>query len=227
MIRKYIKRAHIYKLVILVLLVAAGIALNLAGMLDPEKILSFARGYTGHWWLAVILVLLQVILFTFGLAGSVFFWVVAPIYSPLVAALILALGGTLGGISAYWFSRRLTDDWIARIENSHAYRLLHQQDNFFTLFAMRVFPAFPHALVNYSSGMLHVRISHFIMAAMLGIFIKAYLYARVVNSATTTASYQDLLNFSTLAPLIALSAISLLAMYIKHRLTMKKPEAKN
>jgi len=213
MIKPYIK-----KLIIIALLIAAGILLEVAGLLDANKMLNIARGYSDQWWLVLVLILLQTILFTFALAGSFFLWIAAPLYPPAMATFILAAGGTLGGISAYWFSRRLTDEWIEKIENSRTYKLLHKQDNFFTLFALRVFPAFPHALVNYSSGMLNVKLSHFIAAAILGISIKSYVYANVIYNATTSASLEELLDISTYGPLLILSIMTLLGVYIKYRL---------
>ena len=74
------KRSHLYKLLIVAVLILAGIGLDLAGLLDAEKILTIARGYADHWWLSVILILSQVVLFTFALAGSLFLWVAAPLY---------------------------------------------------------------------------------------------------------------------------------------------------
>ncbi|MCG6936890.1 MAG: VTT domain-containing protein [Gammaproteobacteria bacterium] len=220
-----IKR-HYKKLIIVALMIAAGIILEFAGLLDADRMLNIAREYADHWWLVLVLILLQVILFTFALAGSFFLWIVAPLYPPPMAAFILAAGGTIGGITAYFFSRRLTDEWIRKIEKSHTYRLLHRQDNFFSLFALRVFPAFPHALVNYSSGMLNVKLSHFISAAILGISIKSYVYANIIYNATSSASLEELMDISTYGPLILLSVITLLGVYINYRLTRrhKQPE---
>ena len=212
-------RGYITKLLLVVLIISIGIWLEVAGMLDVEKILAIAREYSNHWWLVVVLILLQSILFTFALAGSLFLWVAAPIYPPAMAAFILAAGGTLGGLGAYLFSEFLVDDWIKKIENSHTYKLLHKQDNFFTLFAMRVFPAFPHSLINYSSGILKVNLIHFILAAILGIAIKSYIYARVIHGATTAASLDALLDISIFGPLILLSVLSLVGVYIKYRLS--------
>jgi len=214
-------RVYIKKLLIVIVLITAGILLNFAGWLDAEEILVVARGYADHWWLVVILILLQMVLFTFALAGSLVLWVAAPLYPPAMATFILAAGATLGGVGAYFFSGYMTDEWIKRIENSQAYKLLHKQDNFFTLFALRVFPAFPHSLVNYSSGILKVKLSHFIPAAFLGVGIKSYIYSDIIYNLTTTASADDLLNVSTIAPLILLSAISFLAVFIKYKLTNK------
>jgi len=120
-------RAYIKKLLIVILLIAAGLLLDFAGWLDAGKILLVAREYTDYWWLIVVLILLQTVLFTFALAGSLIFWVAAPLYPPAMATFILAAGATLGGIGAYFFSSYMTDEWIHRIENSHAYKLLHKQ----------------------------------------------------------------------------------------------------
>ncbi len=213
--------SHIKKLLIVTLLITVGILLEVAGLLDAQKMLTIAREYSEHWWLVLVLILLQTIMFTFALAGSFFLWIAAPLYPPAMATFILAAGGTLGGITAYFFSKRLTDDWVVKIEKSHAYKLLHKQDNFFTLFALRVFPAFPHSLVNYSSGILNVKLSHFIPAAILGISIKSYIYSNVIYNATTSESLDTLLEFSTYGPLIILSAITLMGVFIKYKLSDK------
>ena len=216
MIKHYAK-----KLSIVAALIITGILLEFYGLLDAEKMLGIARGYSDQWWLVVVLILLQAVLFTFALAGSFFLWIAAPLYPPAMAAFILAAGATLGGIGAYFFSQRLTDEWIERIENSHAYKLLHKQDNFFALFALRIFPAFPHSLVNYSSGILKVKLSHFIAAAFLGVGIKSYIYADVIYNAATNASLDELLTPSTYGPLVLLSALTLVGVFIKYKMTSK------
>ena len=217
MIKGYLKN-----ILVITALIVVGILLQVAGLLDAEKMLLIAREYADHWWLVVVLILVQTVMFTFALAGSIFLWIAAPLYPPVMATFILAAGATLGGITAYFFSKRLTDEWVKRIENSHAYKLLHHQDNFFALFALRVFPAFPHSFVNYSSGILNVKLSHFIPAAFLGVGLKSYIYSKVIYSATTTASIDDLLKISTYGPLILLSVITLVGVYIKYKLTLKQ-----
>ncbi len=202
-------------------MIALGIILEVYGLLDARHLLNLARSYTDQWWLILILIALQALLFTFALAGSVFLWVVAPLYPPVTATFILTAGGLVGGMGAYLFSQFLTEDWIKKIEKSHTYRLLHQQDNFFTLFALRVFPAFPHAVVNYSSGVLTVKKSHFIAAAILGIGIKSYVYCNVIYNASSTASVEELIDIKTLGPLLILSMLSLAGVVIHYRLTRK------
>ena len=201
------------KLMLILLLLAAGLVLQLAGLLDVDRVLELVRDLPRGWGLAVVLVLVQAVLFTFALAGSLFLWVAATLYPPPQAAMILAAGGTLGGLGAYFFSRYLTADWKRRIETSRGYRLLHSRGDFFSLFAMRIFPGFPHALVNYSAGILRARIDHFMIAAILGIFVKSYIYARAIYPASSELSLRVLLDFTILAPLLVLAVLSLSALF--------------
>ena len=212
-------RDHFRKLLIVALLIVTGIILDFAGLLDADVLLDIAREYADHWWLVLVLILLQVVLFTFALAGSFFLWIAAPLYPPAMATFILAAGGTLGGITAYLFSRRLTDEWTSKIETSQTYRLLQKQHNFFTLFALRLFPAFPHALINYSSGILKVRLKHFIAASVLGLSIKSCIYSDIIYHAASSSSLDELLDISTYGPLMLLSVMTLLGVYINARLT--------
>lgn len=205
-----------YKLLILGVFIVIGAALQMSGMLDPAALIALAREYTQYWWLPVILVLVQVLLFTFSLPGTVFLWVAAVLFPPFSAALILAAGATLGGVSAYFFSATLSDEWVHRVERSHVYRVLHKQDNFFALFAMRIMPAFPHGLVNYSSGILKVDLRNFIPAAFLGIGIKSYIYAGVIYEAAEGASLKDLLDIKMIGPLVLISLLMLGGVVLKY-----------
>ncbi|TNF90543.1 MAG: VTT domain-containing protein [Gammaproteobacteria bacterium] len=215
-------RRHLFRLILVAVLIVIGLSMEYAGLLDAASIIDLARDYARHWWLVVVLILAQALLFTFALAGSLFLWVAATLYAPPMATFILAAGGTLGGLGAYFFSGFLTEDWKRRIENSRSYRLMQAQDNFFTLFAMRVFPGFPHSLVNYSAGILRANLMHFIVAAILGISIKSFIYARVIYGAASSLSLDLLLDFTILGPLVLLSLMSVVAVWINYRAGQKR-----
>ena len=100
------------KLTLIAALLLLGLGLELFGVIDLPQWLNVARGYSDHWWLIVLLILLQAVLFSLALAGSLFLWIVAPIYPPVTATFILALGGTLGGLGAYWLSSYLSQEWV-------------------------------------------------------------------------------------------------------------------
>ena len=211
-------RKHLHRLAILLLLIAAGIAMQVFDLLDPQELIRIGRDYADQWWLVVVLILLQILLFTFALAGSQVLWIAATLYSPAMATFILAAGATLGGLSAYLFSAKLTENWSGRVQASHVYRLLEKQDNFFTLLAMRIMPAFPHALINYSSGILRIKWHYFIPATIIGISAKSYVYAKVIYSATSSATLSELLDFSTYGPLLLISAFIIIGLFVKYRL---------
>lgn len=194
-----------YKFIALILIVVIGILLSMTGILDPHKLLVWARHYDDQWWLVAILVAVQVLLFTFALAGSVVLWIAAVLYEPIAASLILAAGATLGGLSAYFFSATLSEEWVRRVENSHIYRLLRKQDNFFALLSMRVMPGFPQGLFNYSSGILRVNLLSYVVASFIGIGLKSYIYAPIIYKAAGGASVKDLFDISTIGPLILIS----------------------
>ena len=205
------------KLILIGALLLLGLSVELNGVLDVARLLAIAREYAQHWWLIVVLILLQALMFSFALAGSLFLWIVAPLYPPPMAVLILTTGGTIGGLGAYFLSRYLTLEWQQKVETSRGYRLLHSQDNFLALFAMRVFPAFPHSIINYSAGLLKARLDHFIIAALLGIAFKSYLYARVIYSASSDLRLALLMDINVVGPLLLLSLTSALALYFNYR----------
>jgi uncharacterized membrane protein YdjX (TVP38/TMEM64 family) len=98
-------------------LIAMCLILEFLGLVDLQELVAIACEYTQHWWLIVVLILLQALLFSFALAGSLFLWIAAPLYPPAMAAFILAIGGTLGGLGAYLLSRYLTQEWRQKVEN--------------------------------------------------------------------------------------------------------------
>jgi uncharacterized membrane protein YdjX (TVP38/TMEM64 family) len=217
--RKTLSRLYWRKPLIVLLLLAAGFLLHVSGLLDARETLAWARGYAGTWSLIAVLVLLQVFMYTFALPGSFVMWIVAPLYSPVDAAIILAVGGTVGALGAYYFSERVGESWIRKVQNSRTYRLLH--DHFFTIFAMRILPGFPHSVINYSSGLLECSVGHFVSATFLGMAIKYYLYASVLHGAATAGSPEDLFVLPVYGPLIGLSAAALAAVLLRHRLATR------
>lgn len=204
-----------WKLVLLISLIPLGVGLQLSGLIDLQQLLAFARALSGHWWLGLLLVLIQALLFTFALAGSSMLWVAAAIFEPLAATLIITAGTTLGGVCGYLFSGSLSEEWIHRVRESGVYRTLQRESGFLMLLALRVMPGFPHSVINYSSGMLKLRLSRFVLAAVIGTWIKTYVYAVLIFNATTADGFSHLTSFSSVWPLLALSLGILVVLFLK------------
>jgi len=210
-----------YKLIILVILVGLGLALQQTGAIDLQGLIILARQYADRWWMGVLLVVIQTVLFTFAMAGSSIVWITAAIFTPVTLTFIITSGTTLGGISAYLFSERLSEEWTKNIKFSRIYQLLYKESNFFTLFALRVMPGFPHSVINYSCGILKTRLIHFIPAAIAGTAIKTYIYSVVIYKVTTPDTLTGTINLSSVWPLMALSMLILTVIAVKHYLKNK------
>jgi uncharacterized membrane protein YdjX (TVP38/TMEM64 family) len=206
---------------LIALVIVALVILNHVGWLNMNQLLAEVRENSDSVWLILALILAQVILYTFALGGSYALWLVAPVYVPFSATAILAIGGTLGAISAYYFSRKISEKWVHRIESSRTYRLLHAHNDFFMVFALRVLPGFPHGLISYSAGILKCRPFYFFSASLAGFTIKFYIYANLIYEATDVITKKRSFDIVSLSPLILLSVLSLIAMYILRRVSEK------
>ena len=82
-------------------------------------------------------------------------------------------------------------------------------------------PAFPHGLVNYSSGILKTNLVYFVLATFIGIGLKSYVYAPVIYQAAGGASINDLLDISTFGPLVLLSVAILVGVVVKYKWDQK------
>lgn len=210
-----------YKLIILVILVFVGIALQLSEIIDLRQTISLAREYAGTWWLGVLLITLQTVLFTFALAGSTLVWIFAALFTPLTSAVMITTGTTLGGVMAYLFSNRMSDEWVRKVHHSSVYQLLQKNGNLYTLLALRLMPGFPHSVINYSAGILKVGFLRFVTATLAGSAIKSYVYSSVIYNATVMENSSGDIEFSDIWPLLALSILILAGMAVRNYLGHK------
>lgn len=202
---------------LLTLLLALGLGAHFLEEFQWREALAWARGHAGQWWLPLVLVLLQTVLFMFALPGSTLLWVVAPLYVPPAATLILTAGGTGGALAAYWFARRLTVAQQERLRRHRAWRLLARESDFLALCALRLVPAFPHSVLNYGAGMLRLPVGRFLAAAAIGFGLKAFLYSSVIHRILETAELRHLLQSEALLPLVLFALLLFLVRFLQRR----------
>lgn len=208
---------------LLAALLAFGLAAHWLELFAWREALDWARGHAARWWLAPALILLQVLLFMFGLPGSTVLWLVAPLYAPAASTLILAAGGSAGGLAAYWFAGRLTGESLAHLRASRGYRVLARESDFLVLCALRLVPAFPHSVLNYGAGILRLPLGRFLAAAAIGLGVKAYLYSSVIHHALEADAPADLLRAEALLPLVALALALFAARALRRRWERRPP----
>lgn len=209
--------ADFWPVILLAALAVAGLAVEAFDLVDWREALARARGHAAHWWLPPALVLLQVVLYLFGLPGSTVLWLVAPLYPPLAATAVLAAGGVGGALAAYAFARRLSGPALARLRGHRAFRLLERETDFLFLCALRLVPAFPHSVLNYGAGVLRMPLMAFLGATAIGFAVKAFLYASAIHHALEATEPAQLLRLEALLPLVALAAVLLAARALRRR----------
>jgi len=207
---------------LLALLLAFGLGAHFLEWFEWREALAWARGHAGQWWLPLALVLLQTVLFMLALPGSTLLWVVAPLYAPPAATLILTAGGAGGALAAYWFARRLTVARQERLRRHRAWRLLASESDFLTLCALRLVPAFPHSVLNYGAGIVHLPLGRFIAAAAIGFGLKSFLYSSVIHRVMEATDARDLLRAEAV-PLLFLLALLLLGAHVLRRRRERAP----
>lgn len=167
------------------------------------------------------LLLLQAVLFTFALPGSLVFWVVAPFNPPWLSTLVM-LGGSLSGAAgARYFSMYLKRRSRKENSSSAVTRLLQRRADFFTQCAIRALPGFPHSLINYAAGVLHLPLPTFVAATTAGLGIKWGVYSTAVYEATEVAEGKAALGASTFIPLAILAVLLLLGAWLRRQLARR------
>lgn len=206
-----------WPLALLAALLALGLAAHFLEWFAWREALVWARSHAGQWWLPAALILLQIVLFMFALPGSTVLWLVAPLYAPPAASLILTAGGVGGALAAYGFSRGLSEAQQARLRRQRAWHVLERESDFLALCALRLLPAFPHSVLNYGAGILRLPLAGFAASTAFGFGLKAFLYSSVIHRLIETAEVRDLLQAETLLPLFLLALLLFVARHLGRR----------
>jgi len=203
-----------WRLWALLILVFTGAWLEYFQLIDWQSMLNWVRDYDQQFWLPALFILIQIILYMFALPGSSLLWLVAPIYEPLLATFILVVGSTLGGLAAYWFAHHTTSALVERVRHQRLFFILQKRSDFALLFSLRLFPGFPHSVINYSAGVLKLPLGSFILSAVLGLSVKTYLYANVIYQTVGINDYSRIFQFETLGILILLVLLTIFVRLI-------------
>jgi len=89
------------------------------------------------------------------------------------------------------------------------------------LYALRMMPGFPHSVINYSSGILKIKLINFIPATIFGTAVKAYVYSVLIYNTTTPGALSSSIGVSTVWPLLLLSVLILAGVFVKHYIENK------
>ncbi|MCP1726293.1 putative membrane protein YdjX (TVP38/TMEM64 family) [Natronospira proteinivora] len=212
------KQTPSWRLLLLALVLIAGTLLSIWQPIPLETLLAWGERWMSHPAAWVALITLQALLFTFALPGSTLVWVVAPFLPPLIAVPILVAGSTLGAVGARHFSGSLSRGWAPGPKARAIVDLLERQGNLFTQVALRALPGFPHSVVNYAGGLIPLPLPTFVLAALLGLTAKWWVYAGALHGLTQAVVEEEALDVTVLLPLFLLVGMMGLAQLILVRL---------
>ncbi len=162
---------------------------------------------------------------TFALPASVFFFITPLLFPPFAATGIICAGSAAGSAMGYVAARFGGSPWFQRFHNSRVTRFLGRHSTFSALFTIRVFPSSPHMFINYGAGFLKIPFTKFILATLLGIGIKAFLYSNAIEGSVGASSIQEALNWQTVSALMALTALGITGHVMQRRWKREEEKA--
>lgn len=198
---------------LLLLLLAAVGVLMVGAIFLPLEISDLWRWgaeMAGHPLAVIGIVLVMALLMSFGLPGSLCFWLIAPFHAPLLSISMLLVGSVAGAIGAYRLGKGLGDTWRPGKLARQVLSLLGKRSDFLLQCALRILPGFPHAFINLAGGVLRLPFGAFCFAAIVGLAIKWTVYAQAVHGMVSASQAEQALGLSTLLPLILLAALLIL-----------------
>jgi uncharacterized membrane protein YdjX (TVP38/TMEM64 family) len=223
MARGTANRQRWYRLAAVAALVAGGLFLTLWQPVSPETLLALGRACAGRPWAAVALVGLQAALLTLALPGSLMVWVVAPLYPPVVAALLLTAGSVAGALGAYSVARWAGAEWPPGPGKRRLVALLAHRGGFSTQLVLRLLPGFPHSVVNYGAGILGLPAGGFLAAAALGLAAKWLIYSAAISNLVAAGVEGEPIGPRTVALLLLLAILFAAGAVIRRRLRRREP----
>lgn len=195
------------KLTGLLCLIAFGLIAQRAGWIDFSPALQAVEAHAYTWWAPLLLVLLKVLMYALALPASTLILLAGVLYSPLIATGLTIVGGVLGGLAAYHLVHFFSAEFIERRTDTPLVKFLKDQAGWAELCAIRILPGFPHSVINYSAGVLHIPRIRFTISAAVGFAVKGFVYTSAVHRATHVEAGEELLTLQTLWPLIAIALL--------------------
>jgi uncharacterized membrane protein YdjX (TVP38/TMEM64 family) len=152
-------------LLVLGLGVATMIAFVFRQDLNPSQAATLITGFGRYAPLVFIgLYALAAVLF---MPGSVFALAGGALFGPVLGALYCLAGATLGATIAFFISRYLASDWVAKQNRGMLRQLVAgvESEGWRFVAFTRLVPLFPFNMLNYAFGLTRIRPLHYVAAS--------------------------------------------------------------
>lgn len=170
-----------------------------------------------HPLVVISVILIMAVTLGVGLPGGIGLWLIAPFYTPLAATPMLIVGSVAGALGAYYLSYRFSDRLMPTGRAYQVLKQLEKRSDFLTQCALRVLPGFPHAIINFASGLLRLPLMTFVMAALIGLGMKWAVYASAIYWTLEAVEKEKAIGPSVVLPLIALTLMLLAGAWARRK----------
>ncbi len=198
---------------ILLLFLLLYFVLGFSNIISTEKIHQFRN----NPWTPVIIILSMTIAWVYALPGSIFFFVVLPLYPPISAVIIIVSGSILGSAAGYITARYIGSPWSEKFRSHKITKFLTKHSSFSTLLALRVAPSSPHGFINYGAGLARIPFLRFIISTALGLGIKAWIYAYTFANTLGAKSLEDAISWKTSVLFLSIMALGFFGHWFQQR----------
>lgn len=160
-------------------------------------------------WTPAMIIVAMTGAWTFALPASVFFFITPLLFSAPIATAVICAGSAAGTTMGYVAARWIGGPWVERFREHRVTKFIERHATFPSLFAVRIFPSSPHGFLNYGAGLVKIPLLKFLLATLLAVGIKAYLYATAIANSVGASTIQEALNWQTVTALIVLAALGI------------------
>ncbi|WP_229358922.1 TVP38/TMEM64 family protein [Halomonas salipaludis] len=211
-------------------LVAIGASLLMAVLLwvwqspDLSAFRQWADEASHHPLTMLAVMAVMAVTLAVGLPGSIGLWLIAPFHPPWVATLMLIVGSVGGALGAYWLAATFRQRYTPKGLTRRIMYVMSRRSDALTQCAFRVLPGFPHSVINYAAGLLHLPLRTFVIAAVIGLGIKWAVYASAIHGALEAVETGDALSIDVILPLLALALLLLLGAGVRRAVERRRGE---
>ncbi|MBD3895192.1 VTT domain-containing protein [Halomonas sp. ML-15] len=189
---------------------------------DLSAFRHWADEASHHPLTMLTVMLVMAVTLAVGLPGSIGLWLIAPFHPPWVATLMLIVGSVSGALGAYWLAANFRQRYTPKGLTLRIMRVMSRRSDALTQCAFRVLPGFPHSVINYAAGLLHLPLRTFVIAAVIGLGVKWAVYASAIYGALEAVETGDALSVGVILPLVALALLLLLGAGVRRAVERRR-----
>ncbi len=155
---------------------AIAVAVVYRDVLDAAALESWVKGAgVAAPVLFMAIYILATVLF---LPGSVLTLAGGALFGPVWGTFYNLTGATIGATIAFFISRYLASDWVARKTGGRTKQLVNgvEAEGWRFVAFVRLVPLFPFNLLNYALGLTRINTSHYIITTYIAMFPGALAY---------------------------------------------------